>query len=338
MGMATGRLFVEKAFSSDSKEMVEDMIDNIKEAMIKRIPEMEWLDKPTAEYAMKKTEVIGKMIGYPDYINDPTELAKKYEGLESFGEDFFTNIINAIIIKVSNELKSIFEPVSLGSWKMNPQITEAYNDFVRNRIVFPAGILQNPIFDPHNPSYLNYGSFGSVAGHELTHAFDNNGRLFDIEGKFNSWWTNSTDIKFQELAQCFVDEYSSFTIEDKNGKKYNVNGEKTLGENLADNGGVSRAYEAWKISNEKDINTKENNKLLPGLTKYSQDQLFFIAFGQLWCSKKLPEIAVRDLYNKPHSPLNLRVNGVIYNSQLFAEVFNCPADAPMNLKNKCSIW
>ncbi|ORX68079.1 zincin [Anaeromyces robustus] len=306
MGMATGKLFIENTFAGNSKEIAESIIDNIKEAMVKRIPNMTWLDEPTAEYAVNKTLAIEKMIGFPDYITDPIELAKDYEGLKSY--------------------------------EMYPQTVNAYYHPPRNQIVFPAGILQKPTFNYHSPSYLNYGGFGAIAGHELTHAFDNNGRNYDIEGNYANWWTDSTNKEFNELTQCFIDQYSSFTIEDKNGKKYNVNGKSTLGENLADNGGVDRAYEAWKISIEKDINAKENNKLLPGLTKYTQDQLFFIAFGQTWCTKRRPEIAVKYIKTDVHSPPQYRVNGVAYNSQRFAKIFNCPTKSPMNPEKKCVIW
>ncbi|ORX68074.1 zincin [Anaeromyces robustus] len=338
MGMATGRLFIENSFAGNSKEIAENIIDNIEEAMIKKIPNTVWLDEQTADYAVKKAQSIDKMVGYPDYLNDPIELAKDYEGLEINDEDFFTNVANSNSIKVGYNLKTVFEPGKLDKWQMTPQTVNAYYDPSRNQIVFSAGILQSPFFGSHNPAYINYGEFGAVAGHELTHGFDNNGRKYTIEGSFGNWWTDSTNEKFNELAQCFVDEYYSFSIEDKNGIKHYVNGTATLGENLADNGGIDRAYEAWKISIEKDGNAKENNKLLPGLNKYTQDQLFYIAFGQTWCSKQRPETAVENIDTDPHSPAIHRVNGVIYNSQRFAKIFNCPTNSPMNPEKKCSLW
>ncbi|ORX68078.1 zincin [Anaeromyces robustus] len=338
MGMATGKLFIEKGFVGNSKEIAESIIDNIKEAMVKRIPNMTWLDEPTAEYAVNKTLAINKMIGFPDYITDPIELAKDYEGLKSFGDDFFTNIMNLITFNIGDNLKSFFEPIKSDDWVMAPQTVNAYYQPLNNQIVFPAGILQKPIFNYHSPSYLNYGVFGAVAGHELTHAFDNNGKKYTIEGNYENWWTDSTNEEFNELTQCFVDEYSSFSIEDENGVKHYVNGTSTLAENLADNGGVDRAYEAWKISIEKDVNAKENNKLLPGLTKYTQDQLFFIAYGQFWCTKPRPEIAANYINEEVHSPPIYRVNGVAYNSQRFAKIFNCPTNSPMNPEKKCVIW
>jgi len=337
MGMAAGKLFIDRAFGGDSKKIAESIIENVREAMVKRIPNMSWLDEQTAEYAVLKAKDIEKMIGYPDYINDPVELAKDYKGLEISADDFFSNVANSNEFNIGKTLATVFEPVKFEEWQMTPQTVNAYYEPTRNQIVFPAGILQIPFFESSNPGYLNYGGFGAVAGHELTHAFDNSGKDYDMDGKYNSWWTNSTDIQFNELAKCFIDQYSSFYIEDKSGKKYNVNGELTLGENLADNGGVDRAYEAWKLSLEQE-GAKENNKLLPGLTKYNQDQLFYIAFGQIWCTKRRPEMALKRVQTDVHSPPQFRVNGVISNSKKFSEVFNCPADAKMNPKDKCVIW
>ncbi|ORX57154.1 zincin [Piromyces finnis] len=202
-----------------------------------------------------------------------------------------------------------------------------------NSIIIPAAIIQTPFFNNNGQDYINYGLTGSIIGHELTHAFDNEGRLYDMDGKLNNWWTDNDSEEFIEFSQCFIHEYNSI-IYDIENKKYNVNGERTLGENLADNGGLARAYDAWQLSLLKNPeNAAERNKMLPGFQGYTIDQLFYISYGQTFCS-------INNSINliDEHSPGIARINGVISNSKHFAETFNCPSNSPMNPENKCIIW
>ncbi|OUM67795.1 hypothetical protein PIROE2DRAFT_39719 [Piromyces sp. E2] len=193
----------------------------------------------------------------------------------------------------------------------------------------PVAILQYPFYYSNEHDYLNYGSIGSVIGHELTHSFDNNGRLVDANGKENNWWTENDDKEFNEFSQCFIDQYSAFKINDQF-----VDGERTLDENIADNGGISRSYEAWKLTLEKNPKkASHQNKKLPGLSQFTFDQLFYISFAQHYCS-----IENDDAFRNPHSPAKARINLSLSNSKVFAEVFNCPTNSPMNPQNKCEIW
>lgn len=206
-----------------------------------------------------------------------------------------------------------------------------------NEIVFPAGILQPPFFNAKAPEYLNYGAIGSVVGHELTHAFDNNGRSYDADGKLRDWWTDKTSAEFDKRAQCFVEQYEKYSIKGPDGKDHNVNGKLTLGENLADNGGAARAWDAWNLKiKEKGQNDADFD--LPGLSKWSHNQLFWVGFAQVWCGRVRTETAVSRIRNDPHSPPMFRVAGTVENSKNFAEAFKCKPDSPMNPTNKCLLW
>ncbi|ORX65987.1 zincin [Anaeromyces robustus] len=197
-----------------------------------------------------------------------------------------------------------------------------------------TGILQSPKFDINQPDYINYGNIGSTIGHELTHAFDNNGKNYDAEGKEFNWWTDNDSDEFDEFSQCFIDQYNSYSFE-LEGEEYNVDGERTLGENLADNGELDRAYEAWKLSIENNPEkAKERNKLLPGLSNYTMDQLFYISFAHSFCEVGVSEYANED----EHSPGKSRVNGSVSNNERFAKIFNCPTKKPMNPDMKCVLW
>jgi len=221
---------------------------------------------------------------------------------------------------------------------MMPQTVNAYYYPLDNSINFPAGILQPPFYNAQQPDYLNYGAMGSIIGHELTHAFDNTGSLFDAEGTLNNWWTNSTLNEFNDLTTCFVDQYNQYKVEVSGGKEINLNGKITLGENMADNGGLSRSLEAWKLSSKDDKMFNERNKALPGLSDFTAEQLFFISFGQAFCEKYTPEIREKRIEDDPHSPGEYRVIGSISNNEYFAKAFNCPKKSPMNPEKKCLIW
>jgi len=331
MSMAFGKYFVEEVFSPESKHSAEDLIKNIKDSMKKRIPQMSWIDKQTAEEALKKVNEMVDKIGYPEYIMNPEKLDEEFKNLEIVNDDFFTNVLNIARFTVEKNLLDVYKPKDKSKYHMPPSIVNAMFNPVENDITFPAGILRSPFFSLNNPDYLNYGAIGGVIGHEMTHSFDNNGKDYDSRGALRNWWTNSTAEEFDKLAQCFIDQYGSYTIQDSTGKQINLNGKLTLGENLADNGGLARSYEAYKANG-------KNNQALPGLTQYTNDQLFYISFGQIWCSKERPEILATTVYADPHSPARYRVNGVVSNSQYFAEAFKCKTGSPMNPEKKCLIW
>lgn len=224
-------------------------------------------------------------------------------------------------------LEKIFVPANKSEWEMGPPAVNAYYQPTKNQIVFPAGILQAPFYDVDHPQSLNFGAMGVVMGHELTHAFDDQGREYDKEGNLHQWWHNKTLWHFAERIQCFIDQYSNYTIDGEN-----LDGKSTIGENLADNGGLKaafNAYEGWM---------KNHHELpLPGVSLNSR-QLFFMGFAQVWCSVNTPEALRLQILQDPHSPSIYRVIGTLSNSYEFAREFNCPLGSPMNPEKKCTVW
>jgi len=206
-----------------------------------------------------------------------------------------------------------------------------------NEIIFPAGILQPPFFSQDWPSYLAYGAFGHVAGHELTHAFDSAGRLYNQQGKLEDWWTNASSAAYNEKQECIVKQYSAYTIDDGKGGEAHVNGNLTSGENIGDTG-LLHAYRAWEAQFESSFETG-NEFLLPGLN-YTRQQLFFISFARIMARSMKPAAAIARLRTDPHSPTIYRVNGVVYNIPEFAKAFQCSKTAKLNPppEKQCRFW
>jgi endothelin-converting enzyme len=197
----------------------------------------------------------------------------------------------------------------------------------RNEIVFPAGIMQFPLFNEDIPEYMNYGAFGTIAGHELSHAFDSHGRHFDVNGSYSDWWDTETVHNFNQRAECFVKQYSNYTIKDEQGRAMPVNGRLTLGENIADSSGIVASFSAWKNQ------AAAKNMDLPGLESFTHDQLFFISAAMPFCSRITKQAQLRLLYTDTHSPHWVRVLGATANSREFREAFNCPVKRP-----ECELW
>ncbi|CAG8565518.1 11336_t:CDS:10 [Funneliformis mosseae] len=331
LGLMAGRYFVLRAFGGKSKELADQIIMSLKDAFIKQLPRLDWLDKETREKAIEKVNRIIQKIGFPSKSPDtmsPQSLAEYYEKINIEKDRYFGNILSAHVWASENKWKKVGKPVDLGQWYMTPQTVNAYYNPTANEIVFPAGILQSPFFSARAPEYVNYGAIGMVVGHELTHAFDNNGRQYDANGKLIQWWSNTTIEAFEEKAKCFVYQYGNYTIDDPKGNPVNLNGVLTL-----------EAFHAWLTRFESDKNEKlYNNQLLPGLQNFTREQLFYISFGRVWCSKIRPETAVERVRVDPHSPAIWRVNGVLTNSNHFSETFKCKVGSKMNPVDKCSIW
>jgi endothelin-converting enzyme len=205
------------------------------------------------------------------------------------------------------------------------------NDPNSNVIAFPAAILQVPYFHPDIPSYLNFGATGWTVGHEVSHSFDNNGRDYGPDGRFgDSWWTNQTDAEFTRRSQCFIDQYGNYSVEGLDGKPLHLDGRQTLGENIADAGGLDTAFLAWD-QHRKDFPEQDTD--LPGLEKWTHEQLFFIGFANSWCSVQKKEALINQVFGDVHAPAMFRIKGSLENSLYFKQHFNCPTKQP-----KCKIW
>jgi len=344
MKTALSRYYViNNNFSQDKKQYAEKIIEYIKQSMINRIQTMEWLDDETIEYAYKKVTAMTEIVGYQDSLLDIEQVYEEYKSMEIDENDYFTNMVNyfkylngkKLKIVVINNKDKIKDDIYMGPYDVNAQYQPGFNE-----MIIPVGTLQPPLFSSGIPDYINYGGIGMLIGHEFTHAFDHTGKDFDMEGNIFEWWTDNDLEEYNDLSQCFIDEYNEFYLEDSEGKKYNVNGANTLNENLADNGGIARAYESWKLSLMEDPEiVKKENPQLPGLTQYTADQLFFISYGHTWCDNipKNPSDINLIIFDE-HAPHFTRVNGVVRNYDEFAKAFNCPLNSKMNPEKKCKFW
>lgn len=331
MDSAVGRLYVDEAFAGDSKEMMDEMITNIREVFVSNLDELTWMDAETKKAAEEKARAIRERIGFSENIMNDTYLDQEYQELNYSDEKYFENIIMNMEYGQKKRLKKLRVKVNKDEWITGAAVVNAFYSSSRNQIVFPAGILQPPFFGKGQPWSLNYGGIGMVIGHEITHGFDDNGRNFDKEGDLKDWWTPSSTQKFQDLSKCIVDQYGSFSWDLANGQ--NLNGNNTLGENIADNGGIRQSYQAYKNY----VKKHGKEAPLPGID-LSHDQLFFLNFAQVWCGTNRPEHAVNSIKTDVHSPGNFRVLGSLQNFPEFAKAFQCQKNHNMVPRNICRVW
>ncbi|KAI7857157.1 hypothetical protein BDC45DRAFT_501810 [Circinella umbellata] len=341
-GHTIGRYFVMRRFAGDEEErkQVDDFVTQIHEVWLKRLNDLDWLDPETRQAAIEKVGKIKHKIAYsivsPD-IRSPEVLRDYYAPIKIKKKSFFENELSIMGWFVRKSWSKVGKPVDKDEWGMSPSQVNAYYSPNTNEIAVPAGILQVPFYNYGAPWYLNYGSMGAIVGHELTHAFDSSGRMYNGDGKLEDWWSPETSKHFEDQSQCFVEQYDKFTVEAPNGKSVNVNGQLTLGENLADNGGIAASYQAFQDAwNNEKLSGKQDVRL-PGID-LSPEALFYINFARTWCSVARPEALMQKVYTDVHSPDRYRVIGTVQNSLDFANVFQCPKGSPMNPEKKCVIW
>lgn len=331
IGWILSRFFVEKAFSAKAKKFGDTIVSDIKDQFNAKLLVTTWMSGPVIEKALRKVHNIVQKIGYPTKspdIMDPQDLNSYYSDLNLSDTTFFANVVYMRQLEVRREWQALGKPVDRDEWGMTVPTVNAYYNPPGNEIVFPAGIMQFPVFDVDVPAYLSYGAFGSVAGHELSHAFDSTGRHYDENGNYTDWWTNSTVEAFTKRAQCFIDQFHNYTVEGPNGQPLHVNGRLTLGENIADAGGLSAAFQAWRMHSKE---RKYQN--LPGLEYFTQDQLFFVSYSNWWCGTSRKETAINRIYTDPHAPKWARILGTMANSREFREAFKCKQKEPT-----CELW
>lgn len=332
MENAVGRLYVQEAFAGDSKHVVQEMIADIRDVFIKTLDELTWMDAETKAKAEQKARAIRERIGYPDEIvTDDNKLNSEYQELDYKEDYYFENIIQNLVFTQKKTLKKLREKVDKEEWISGAAVVNAFYSASRNQIVFPAGILQPPFFSASQPRSLNIRGIGMVIGHEITHGFDDNGRNFNENGDLVDWWTEESARNFKELSQCMVYQYGNFSWDLAGGQ--NLSGINTLGENIADNGGIRQAYKAY----ENFLKKHGKEKLLPGL-EMNNKQLFFLNFAQVWCGTYRPEYAVNSIKTDVHSPGKFRVIGSLQNSPEFSEAFSCTNRNYMDPAKKCRVW
>ncbi|XP_061185373.1 endothelin-converting enzyme 2-like isoform X1 [Saccostrea echinata] len=329
-GFASSALYVQEYFAKDSKSKVLTIVKEVEEAFIRHLPMVSWMDEHTRQIAKEKVQKIVEMIGYPDWILDTTKLDKYYENVTIEDGKFFQSHLNSLRESVVRNFNKLGTVPDREEWHMIPAETNAYYSQSYNQIVFPAAILQRPFFTPTFPTSFNFGTTGMIIGHEMTHGFDNEGRHYDKYGNLNNWWSNQSALSFQKETSCMVKQYSAYTAENTHLK-----GERVLGENIADNGGLKMAYAAYKFWERSHRITEVTD--LPGLG-LTPEQLFFVGFGQLWCSYYTPQYLKQAILTDPHTIGKFRTIGVVSNSGDFARAFNCPPNSPMNPQTKCQVW
>ncbi len=319
LGEALGQAYVEKYFPPQAKQEALKIVNEIRAAMERDINGLDWMSPATKQQALEKLHGMANKIGYPDKWRD-------YSKLEIVRGDNLGNVERARQFEFNRELGKIGKPVDRGEWDMTPPTVNAYYNPQMNDINFPAGVLQPPAFDPESDAAPNYGDTGGTVGHELTHGFDDEGRQFDAQGNLRDWWTPEDGKKFEQRAACISNQYSSYTIIDD----IKINGKLTLGEDVADLGGVLLAYMAWKAD------TKGQS--LESIDDLTPEQRFFVGYGQSWCGQTRDETKRLRATVDPHSPEKYRTNGVVSNMPQFQEAFHCKAGQPMVNENRCRVW
>ncbi|MGB4843085.1 MAG: M13 family metallopeptidase [Ferruginibacter sp.] len=309
LGDLLGQLYVDKYFNQAAKTRMLELVNNLQETFDSRIKKLDWMSAETKQRALAKLHAFVKKIGFPDKWKD-------YEGLEIKADDFLGNLRRCNQWFYEENISKLGKPIDKTEWGMTAPTVNAYYSPSKNEIVFPAGILRFPFFDFNADDAINYGGIGAVIGHEMTHGFDDQGRQFDADGNLHDWWTKADADEFKKRADEVVQQYNGYVILDT----LHVNGKLTLGENLADLGGLSIAYEAFK-------NTKQgkSNKKIDGFTP---DQRFFLNWSQVWRNNILPEAAAQRILTDSHSPGMYRSNGPLTNMDAFYKAFNLkPGDA-----------
>ena len=301
LGWAVGQLYTAKYFPPESKAKIEELVVNLKAAYHARIEKLDWMSEPTKQEALKKLETYAIKVGYPDHARD-------YSNVVVRSDDLAGNVTRAAKADWTFYVARLNGPVDRSDWSMTPQTNDAYNGSLRD-IVFPAGILQPPIFDANADPAMNYGAVGGVIGHELTHGFDDEGRKIDADGALRDWWTADDAKAFEARAKKLGAQYSSF--EPLPG--VHINGDLTMGENIADLGGLTLALDAYHAS--------LHGKPAPVLDGYTGDQRVFLGWAQAWRGKVRDDAVRRQVVSDPHSPRQFRVNGVVHNIDAWYELF-----------------
>ena len=321
LGEALGQLYVKKYFTEDAKKRMLDLVNNLQKAFAARMDKLDWMSDSTKQKAKEKLFSITKKIGYPDKWRD-------YSNANIVKGKYFENLVSASHNNYQYQLAKLDKPVDKTEWFTTPSTVTAYYNPYANEIVFPAAILQSPYFDNNADDALNYGGIGMVIGHEMTHAFDDQGAQFDKNGNVENWWTKNDYERFKAKTQQVIDMYNTFTVLDT----VHVQGAMTVGENTADVGGVAIAYDAFKMTKEGEDTAKVGG--------FTPDQRFFISVARIWRVKMKDEFLRLWINNNPHSPPMWRVNGPLMNSSHFYDAFNVQQADKMYVsdKDRISIW
>jgi endothelin-converting enzyme/putative endopeptidase len=319
LGEALGQEFVRRTFSADTKAKTQLMTEQIETAMQHEIENLPWMSDATKAEALRKLHAIRNKIGYPEKWRD-------YSVLEVKPDDYIGNAMRSYRFENARRWNKLGKPVDRDEWGMTPPTVNAYFNPQMNDINFPAGVLQPPLYDTKEDDAPNYGNTGATIGHELTHAFDDEGRQFDAKGNLRDWWTPEDAKGFEDRIDCVRDQYAGYLIVDD----IHINSKLTSGEDVADIGGTLLAYIAWKKQT-------ETQRLAP-VDGFTPDQRFFVGMAQWACENERPENLRVSAITNPHSPGFARINGVVSNMPEFQQAFSCKASQPMVHTPTCRVW
>ena len=322
LGEAVGEMYVEKYFPASSKEKMLTLVGNLQTALSERINGLEWMSDTTKAKAQEKLAAFTVKIGYPDKWRD-------YSGLEIKDDSYWANVRRSNIFDMAYQLADVDKPVDKSRWHMNPQTVNAYYNPTTNEICFPAAILQPPFFNPDADDAVNYGAIGVVIGHEMTHGFDDQGRNYDKDGNLIDWWTAEDAVRFKERADKLVDQYDQIIVIDT----LHANGRFTLGENIADHGGLLVAHQAY-------LNSLKGKKTPAPIDGFTNEQRFFLGYATLWGQNIRPEEIRRRTKIDPHSLGKWRVNAALRNIAPFYAAFDIKEGDPMFMApaDRVVIW
>ena len=319
VGEALGAEYVKTAFTPEAKKRMNELIDNLFAAYRERIQQVDWMSAETKEKALVKLNAYKRKIGY-------NENPRGYNGLKLDRKSYFGNLVRAEQFETLRDLQDIGKPVDKTRWVFTPPTVNAGYIAQYNEIDFPAGILQPPFFNFKADDAINYGAIGAVIGHEITHGFDDKGSKYDAEGNLKSWWTEADRKQFEEKASCVSKQFSGYEVM----PGVMINGDLTLGENIADLGGLTMAFNAFKKAQAKNPQ--------PSIDGFTPDQRFFLGYAQVWASKYTPQALGLQAQNDVHANARFRVNGPLSNLSYFAEAFSCKVGDKMVRDNRCEIW
>ncbi|XP_028401827.1 neprilysin-4-like [Dendronephthya gigantea] len=333
LGPLLGSLFVRKAFSPESKAKVEEMMSKIIQAFKENAKEEHWLSLKSQKAVREKVDAATIKVGYPHYLWNEMEFADRYHKLEITDSRWFENIVNTDRFSLMQTFAKLGQKRDRRHWITVPHLVNAFYVITKNEVVIPAGILQPPFFySDVIPRSISYGAIGHVLGHELTHGFDDTGRKFNNAGELignGTGWSKVSIKRFEEKAKCLVKQFGKYKVLNK----FHVDGKETLGENMADGGGIKMAYRAYLDW----IKEHGEEEVLPELDKTSQ-QLFFIGYAQKECTKTTSTSEFISVTEDVHAPTKFRVLGTLANMKEFSEAFNCPLGSTMNPTDKCDVW
>ena len=318
---ALGRVFVEESFHEDDKQHVLQIVKEVEAAFDGVIHNADWLSPDTRALALAKLHAVTNRVGYPERWRD-------YSTLGITRDNWAANVFHSSEYELARQLDHIGKPPDRNEWWMTVTTLDAYNNTRQNSLTFPAGWLGDPIFDRSADDSINFGSLGSLAGHELTHGFDSMGRNYDASGNLREWWTAEDAQRFAERSKCLVDQYSSYVAVDD----VKLNGELTLAENIADGAGARLAYVAFQNGAKSSLPASKSTD------GFTPEQRFFLSLALRSCGNITPEVLKMVASGDPHSTLKHRVNGVVSNMPEFKQAFHCKAGQPMVRENACRVW